>query len=247
MGAAIRKAARRVLFALGLDIKRAHRTSPPSIPDGEFYAPLFSPWLGYGDFGHYLQLVGSVSLVSPDRIYVLYTLALNALRLAGEFWECGVYKGGTARMFAELLSSQGADRVLHLYDTFAGMPETDAAHDLHQMGDFSDTSLESVRSFVGNRSRTEFHPGFIPDTFTPMQNSAIAFAHIDVDIYRSVKDCCAFIYPRLVPGGTMIFDDYGFPTCPGARQAIDEFFQDKPEIPLVLPTGQAVVIRHCSQ
>ena len=39
----------------------------------------------------------------------------------------------------------------------------------------------------------------------------------------------------------MIFDDYGFPTCPGARQAVDEFFADKREVPFVLPTGQAVV------
>ena len=27
----------------------------------------------------------------------------------------------------------------------------------------------------------------------------------------------------------MLFDDYGFATCPGARRAIDEFFADKPE------------------
>ena len=41
----------------------------------------------------------------------------------------------------------------------------------------------------------------------------------------------------------MIFDDYGFPSCPGARQAIDEYFMDKPEKPLILATGQAVVFK----
>lgn len=233
-----------MLFAFGLDVKRVHRTEAPAIPDAEFYRPLFSPWLGYGDFAHYLRLVQPLSLVSPDRIYVLYTLALNALRMPGEFWECGVYKGGTARMFAELLSAQGDTRPMHLFDTFAGMPETHPEHDLHRMGDFADTSLESVRNFVGSKGQAEFHPGLIPDTFVPMESSAIAFAHIDVDIYRSVKDCCAFIYPRLVPGGIVVFDDYGFPSCPGAREAVDEFFQNKSETPLVLPTGQAIVIKH---
>lgn len=233
-----------MLFAFGLDVKRAHSTEPPPIPDAEFYRPLFSPWLGYGDFAHYMQLVEPVSLVSPDRIYVLYTLALNALRLSGEFWECGVYKGGTARMFAELLSTEADPRRLHLFDTFSGMPETDQAHDLHQMGDFADTSFRSVRSFVGNSGRTEFHPGFIPDTFATMESSVIALAHVDVDIYRRVKDCCAFIYPRLISGGIIIFDDYGFPSCPGAREAVDEFFQDKSETPLVLSTGQAIVTKH---
>jgi len=50
--------------------------------------------------------------------------------------------------------------------------------------------------------------------------------------------------PQFSAGG-FFFDDYGFPTCPGARQAVDEFFADKPEVPLVLPTGQAIVIK-CS-
>jgi O-methyltransferase len=244
MIAAIKKPIKRTLLAFGLDVKRVHRTEPPPVPDPEFYRPLFSPWLGYGDFAHYLQLVEPVSLVSQDRIYVLYTLALNAIYQSGEFWECGVYRGGTARMFAELLSAHDDPRPLHLFDTFAGMPETDQAHDLHKMGDFADTSLEWVRNFVGNRNRTEFHPGLIPETFAPMESSVIAFAHVDVDIYRSVMDCCAFIYPRLVLGGIMIFDDYGFPSCPGAREAVDEFFRDKSETPLVLATGQAIVIRH---
>ena len=31
--------------------------------------------------------------------------------------------------------------------------------------------------------------------------------------------------------------------CPGARAAVDEFFAGKPEVPLVLRTGQAVVFR----
>jgi O-methyltransferase len=39
----------------------------------------------------------------------------------------------------------------------------------------------------------------------------------------------------------MVFDDYGTPTCPGARLAVDEFFADKNENPLIIPTGQAVV------
>jgi O-methyltransferase len=41
----------------------------------------------------------------------------------------------------------------------------------------------------------------------------------------------------------MIFDDYGFPSCPGARKAVDEFFGGKPETPIVLGTGQALIVR----
>jgi O-methyltransferase len=66
---------------------------------------------------------------------------------------------------------------------------------------------------------------------------------VDVDILDSVKACCEFLYPRLQAGGFLVFDDYGFPSCPGARQAVDRYFRDKREVPLVLPTGQAVVFR----
>jgi O-methyltransferase len=214
-----------------------------TLPDQEFYTPLFSPWKGFGDFKGVMAAVSPHSVVSRDRIYILYTLAQQACDLSGDFWECGVYKGGTAIMLKSVISSL-SKKQLHLFDTFSGMPETNANYDnYHRHGDFSDTTLEMVRARVGNDVNIFYHPGLIPDTFSGLEAERIAFAHVDVDIYQSVTDCCRFIYPRVSAGGFMVFDDYGFPTCAGARTAVDEFFADKSEYPLVLPTGQAVVIK----
>lgn len=213
-----------------------------NLPDKEFYRPLFCPWLGYGDFGEIFTAVSRHTLVSSDRVWVLYSLAKQALHVAGEFWECGVYKGGTALVLAKVVSKTKGKK-LRLFDSFEGMPATDPNLDYHNEGDFSDNSLSAVRQRVGDDSFVEFHPGFIPKTFNDLGGREIAFAHVDVDIYQSVLDCCEFIYPRLSPGGVLIFDDYGFPSCPGARAAVDGFFEEKPEVPLVLPTGQAVVIK----
>jgi hypothetical protein len=42
----------------------------------------------------------------------------------------------------------------------------------------------------------------------------------------------------------MVFDDYGFPHYrDAARKAVDEFFADKAERPIVLGTGQCVVLK----
>jgi O-methyltransferase len=41
----------------------------------------------------------------------------------------------------------------------------------------------------------------------------------------------------------MLFDDYGFYTCPGAKMAVDEFFADKSEMPIYLLGGQCFVIK----
>lgn len=215
------------------------------LKDAQFYRPVFSPWLGYGEFADFYRRAQGNTLVSPDRCYVLYSLARQALNVEGDFWECGVYRGGTAAMLAQVLARLPSARPkqLHLFDTFAGMPDTDRAKDLHQAGDFSDTSIDAVRHAVKCDGIVRYHQGLIPNTFRGLEGSAIAFAHVDVDIYRSVLDCCQFIYPRLSPGGVMVFDDYGFATCPGARSAVDEYFAASGTFPLILPTGQALVFK----
>lgn len=243
---------------MGYRLTRLH-SSPaiskelPDIPNRDCYVPLdcnnaylFRPWLQDQAFNNILRDVSRSSLVSADRCHVLWTLAQQASQLPGDFLECGVYKGGTARLLAEIIAKNRNGGRLHLFDTFAGMPST-GGMDIHQKGDFSDTSLDGVKKFVGHDEWVEFHAGFVPDTFVGLDQIRIAFAHVDVDIYQSVIDCCSFIYPRLVEGAFMVFDDYGFPTCPGARQAVDSFFADKPERPLVLPTGQAIVFRFSHQ
>jgi O-methyltransferase len=215
------------------------------VPDARFYTPVFAPWSGYGRFAEYYRLAAPYTVVSADRCWILYCLARQCLHLHGEFWECGVYKGGTARLLAQLLADtpQAEGTILRLFDTFAGMPETDAANDIHRRGDFGNTSLTAVRATVGHEDRVAYHPGVIPSTFAGLEDATIAFAHIDVDIYHAIRDCCQFILPRLAVGGVVVFDDYGFPTCPGARRAVDEFFEPSLLVPLVLPTGQAIVFK----
>jgi len=34
-----------------------------------------------------------------------------------------------------------------------------------------------------------------------------------------------FFYSWLETGGVIVFDDYGWPSCPGARAAVDEVFK----------------------
>ncbi len=181
------------------------------------------------------------TLVDKQRCFMLYQFALQSLGLDGQYAEIGVYKGGTAKILATVL--EGMHKDLHLFDTFEGMPETDARRDLHHKGDFADTSLESVQRIVGSAPSIHYYKGFFPATAGPIRPHRFSFVHIDVDIYQSVLDSCEFFYTRMTPGGIMLFDDYGFESCPGAKQAVDEFFADKVERPCYLPTGQCVVTK----
>lgn len=176
------------------------------------------------------------TIVTDDRLAVLYELAGSAP--VGEFWECGVYQGGTAKMLAQF------GRTLRLFDTFTGMPPVDEV-DWHRPGDFADTSLEGVSAKLKDSpGDIRIYPGWFPATF-PIDHGPIAFAHVDADIYSSVKACATSIWPHLVLGGAILFDDYGFPTCPGAKLAADEFVTAN-GLKLDLPgTGQAILRKLC--
>ena len=70
-----------------------------------------------------------------------------------------------------------------------------------------------------------------------------SFVHLDVDIYTSTLEALKFFYPRINRGGAILSHDY--PGAVGVKKAFDEFFEDKPEIVIELPTGtgQALVIK----
>jgi len=148
------------------------------------------------------------TLVDRFRLNKLYKYCSMT---EGEIWECGVYKGGTANALA------GFNRKLRLFDTFEGMPEVSEFDNFHKKGDFKADIPDIPNAFI--------YKGFIPDTFRGLEHCKIGFAHVDVDIYQSVLDCCEFIVPRL--NGIIVFDDYGFRTCKGAKMAVDYYFGNK--------------------
>jgi O-methyltransferase len=227
-----------ILLKLGFSLSR--------IPQGNkrdnLYRPFYCPWEKSGFDKYFLRALPN-TLVSRERCYVLERLLRHTLTIDGDVVECGVYKGGTAALLSCILDETNTKKQLYLFDTFEGMPETDKKYDIHKKGDFSDTSLESVQQFLSNTTRCVYKKGFMPDTFSGLEAMAISFCHIDVDIYSSIIDSLNFIWPRLSRGGIIVFDNYGFPSCPGALYAVDSFFKNRPEIPLCLQTGQAIVIK----
>jgi hypothetical protein len=53
----------------------------------------------------------------------------------------------------------------------------------------------------------------------------VALAHIDGDWYESVMTCLERQVPHLIPGGTLVIDDYD--AWSGGRTAVDEYFGGK--------------------
>ena len=188
-----------------------------------------------------------------DACQLLYSVARNVAKrgVAGDTAECGVRFGKSSFFILHGLADGSADttRPHHLCDSFEGLStpaqvdaEVGFRREQWKAGDLAvDERIahDQLRDFP----QCVFHRGWIPDCFAGLEARRFALVHVDVDLYEPTRDAFAFFYPRLSRGGAMICDDYGLATCPGARKAIDEFFADKPDVPMELPSGQALIVR----
>lgn len=68
-----------------------------------------------------------------------------------------------------------------------------------------------------------------------------SFCHFDVDLYEGTLACLRYFYDRMLPGGIMLSHDYGL--LAGVEAAFTEFFADKPERVIELPTTQCMVVK----
>ena len=197
------------------------------------------PWEYDPSFLEILDEIKGHTLVDPIRCFMLYQFARATRTVPGEVAELGVYRGGTGR----LLSMTLPEKLVHLCDTFDGMPERDTRYDpaAYSRDFLADTSLNEVREYLADRPNVKLHPGTFPESAGDLQQRRFSFVHIDADIYPSTVAACEFFYSRMAVGGVMLFDDYG--NCPGVVKAAEEFFADMPEVPCYLPSGQGVVTR----
>ncbi len=181
------------------------------------------------------------AVLSIREMYNIYRLVKQTAKTEGNIAEVGVYKGGSAKIIAETKGN----KPLHLFDTFGGMPETDASIDSHSKGDFSDTSLAEVKKYLAGYSNVFFHQGFFPASIegTNCANLKYSLVNLDVDIYESTKSGLEFFYPRMTKGGVILSHDYNAISCPGVKKAFDEFFADKPETVIDLWDSHCLVVK----
>jgi O-methyltransferase len=189
----------------------------------------------------YERLQGTDNYHSLDRKFTLDQLLKLVLHLPGDTAECGVYQGASSWFICR--GSAGTGKTHHLFDSFEGLSAPGAADGSYWSAGALASSEEEARRTLSEFDHLRYHRGWIPARFEDVRDTAFCFVHVDVDLYEPTLQSVAFFYDRLVPGGMLLCDDYGFDTCPGAFRAMNEFFADKPEAIAMLSTGQGLVIK----
>lgn len=167
---------------------------------------------------------------------------LEDKKVPGAYAELGVYKGNSAKLLHELAPS----KTMYLFDTFEGFDAKDVSLETKnnvKMTEFKDTSLQQVKSFVGDSKNVIFCPGFFPETASLIPEGEIfALVHLDADLYGPTAAGLDYFYERMPKGGAMIVHDYSSGAWPGIKKAVDEFLADKPETLVRIPDKSGTVI-----
>ena len=189
-----------------------------------------------------------------ERFRILVGQLERTQHLDGLVAECGCFQGLSSFVMCSRLrrdrpSFDGTG--YEIYDSFQGLSELgpadlaplDAQHappsDAMHAGRFA-ASLEEVRRALAGFPGITYFPGWIPGTFDSARDKRYRFVHVDVDLYEPTLASFAYFWPRLMPGGVIVCDDYDWP---GARRAVEEFCRDAGVAFDVTPQSQACFAR----
>jgi O-methyltransferase len=177
---------------------------------------------------------------SAERKFFLRSLLSLLDDVPGDTAECGVWTGGSSWFICK--NFEGTGRTHHGFDSFDGLSEPDQ-HDgeYWRPGDLSTPEAAARQTLQGFSFM--LYEGWIPERFDEVADTTFCFVHVDVDLYQPTRDSIEFFYPRVAPGGIMLFDDYGSRLCPGARRAVDDAMAERPEPLVHVPTMQAFIVK----
>ncbi len=227
---------------------RDERQLPPSKFSHSIIIPFatYSPW---GDDPAFLENFNKVrgnTLVDMYRAYELWALVGQTASLGGDILEVGVWRGGTGCLMGARAQADGRSSTVFLCDTFTGVVKAGVEDTHYKGGEHSDTSLDIVRKLAADMSlrNIEVLQGIFPDeSSSAIENRQFSLCHVDVDAYQSAQGVVEWVWPRLKVGGIVIYDDYGFHTCEGITQLVNERSRVAGSVTLHNLNGHAVVIK----
>lgn len=181
-------------------------------------------------------------------MHVVFWAADIGARLEGDFVECGVHHGFTARALIDYVDFPALPKTLYLLDTFCGLDpdlvsETEKQDGVAPLfGAYDDFFAHAERNF-NPFPNVRLVRGAVPGTLDQVPSEKVAFLHLDMSCTAPSIAAAEFFWPKMVPGAVMILNDYGSPIHYEQKLAFDDFSRRHATPLLSLPTGQAIMIK----
>lgn len=185
------------------------------------------------------------------RFLAHYELFRKTIDLPGDIVELGVYRGASLMSWANFLEIRNmGDRQKQVFgfDNFAGFSEFDQKDGRQDdgtgkaVGGFDGGAFEAILKdavsifdndrFIPYKPRIKLVKGNIEETIPRFVEAnpglRISLLHFDVDLYNPTKTALEYLWPLVVPGGVVLFDEYAIRPWEGESKAVDEYFKDHP-------------------
>lgn len=203
------------------------------------------------DFGMMVGTAARLNLHIEWRAWIAIWAAEQALRVAGDFVECGVNTGILSGTVARWTGFEARpERTMWLLDTFDGMPEDQLSDAEKKLGlaDYNQTyrgmdDLARIRQKFEPVANVKIVPGRVPDTLATVTAEKVAYLSIDMNMALPEIAAVTHFWPRLSPGGVILLDDYNWLPHVNQKAAFDAFAKAHGVPILGLPTGQGVIVK----
>ena len=206
----------------------------------------YSPWRTDNHFRQAYKAAEACTLVDRYRAYELWQLVGQLRHLAGDVLEVGVWRGGTALVLGKAMQHFGAEGKLFLADTFCGVVKAGELDTAYKGGEHADASAEAVADLLAKQGIVNYEllKGVFPDeTAASLESIRLKLCHIDVDVYQSAREVFEWAWTRLVPGGVVVFDDYGFRNCEGVTRLVNELAEQADLLCIHNINGHALLVK----
>ncbi len=179
------------------------------------------------------------------RYHINHWAAHQALKLEGDFVECGVNRGSTVMSNIVYTGFESVkDKRYYLFDTFNGLDRELSTPDEYSRGKnrYPDCYRFVVDSFK-NYPNVVIVRGIVPQSLTQVHIDKVSYLSIDMNCASAEYEALKYFWPKLVKGGIVMLDDYGWPMCERQKEAADKFALSMGTMIMSLPNGQGLMIK----
>jgi O-methyltransferase len=180
------------------------------------------------------------------RIAICCWAAWHAQYLEGDFVECGTNTGIMSVAICNYIDFANLNKKFYLFDTYMGIPREqirqDEQHAHEQNAAYRDVHEIAKQNFAAWPNAI-LVKGKIPDTLLTHRIDKVAYLMIDMNIVEPERMALNYFLPKVVRGGIVLFDDYGWSGYHLQKEAHDETATSYGLKIMNLPTGQGMLIK----
>lgn len=178
------------------------------------------------------------------RMHTLIWAAQRAIKLDGDFVECGTFRGFKSYFLAKYFEDEMKEKSLWLYDTFEGQPDNfDFESPIHK----NEHNKPNLFEFVKERFQTipfvKIVKGVVPEILSKHSPEKVSFLHLDMNSAVAEIGALDYFFDKMPPGASIVLDDFGHSVFSKQCEAEIKWFENKNHSILELPTGQGLIVK----